>query len=357
MTLDPRKGGDAEMEPRPSEKPLEEQTPEQLHTQIHSYKRTIIRSAFLALTALVAIFALCLAWFVNNQRVSVSGVEIGADSPGFELAAVGSAGNYDKKLTDVPIGSETTLGRVTYRQTSGTDMDIRWVMSADSNLNNTGVTDGIAPNTSGKLTFYVIPYQNGDLTVDFTLSVMPYREQTGGGLAALATDADDTDSSTSAASDEQLRDLLEGHVLFFQGVDATGLYTDWIQDDTFTVTFADAQAGTPYPVTIYWVWPNVVGQMLLENPPYGALFSDAVRKQLQKDMTQNANRYFYGVSDSDWLTTAITDQNTDELSPFYNQADEQLGQNVDFISVQLIAQLGATPEETQTNGTQETITP
>jgi hypothetical protein len=110
-------------------------------------------------------------------------------------------------------------------------------------------------------------------------------------------------------------------------------------------------------VTIYWVWPNVVGQMLLENPPYGALFSQTVRKQLQKDMIQNANRYFYGVSDSDWLTSAITDQNTDELSPFYNQADEQLGQNVDFISVQLIAQLGATPEETQTNGTQETITP
>jgi hypothetical protein len=59
-------------------------------------------------------------------------------------------------------------------------------------------------------------------------------------------------------------------------------------------------------------------------------------------MTKNPSRYFYGVSDSDWLTAAITDKNTDELSPFYNQADEQLGQNVDFISLQLIAQLGTT---------------
>jgi hypothetical protein len=331
------------MEPRPSAKPLDEQTPEQLHTQIRSYKRTILRSAFLALTALVAIFALCLAWFVNNQRVSASGVEIRADTPGFELAAVGSASNYDNKLTDVAIGSEMTLGRVTYKQTSGTDMDIRWVMSDNSNLNNTGEAEGIAPNTSGQLAFYVIPYQDGDLTVDFTLSVTPYREQTEGGLTALAVDDEDTDSgSTGSVSDEQLRDLLEGHVLFFQGVDASGLYTDWIQDDTFTVTFSDAQAGTPYLVTLYWAWPNVVGQMLLEAPPYGALFSQAVRTQLQADMVKNPNRYFYGVSDSDWLTAAITDKNTDELSPFYNQADEQLGQNVDFISLQLTAQLGTT---------------
>jgi hypothetical protein len=298
-----------------------------------------------------------MAWFVNNQRVSASGVELRADVPGFELAAVGSAGNYDQKLTDVSAGTETTLGRVTYHQTSGTDMDIRWVMSGTSNLNNSGQAEGIAPNTSGQLAFYVIPYQDGDLTVDFTLSVTPYEEQTQSGLSALDAEAEAENTDSSSVSDEQLRDLLEGHVLFFQGVDAAGLYTDWIQDDTFTVTLSDARAGTPYLVTIYWAWPNVVGQMLLEDPPYGALFSQAVRTLLQEDMVQNPSRYFYGVSDSDWLTAAITDKNTDELSPFYNQADEQLGQNVDYISLQLMAQVGTTPEETQTNGTQETNTP
>ena len=67
-------------------------TPEEIKLEA---KRQIVRSAFLALAALIVIGVACYAWFANNRTVTanLSSVSLNADC--FELASVSYVGAFD----------------------------------------------------------------------------------------------------------------------------------------------------------------------------------------------------------------------------------------------------------------------
>ena len=70
---------------------LENLSPEELQERIQEEKKNAKRSLRFASTALLAIVAVCIAWFVANNRVTMTGTQISAENTvPFELASIGS---------------------------------------------------------------------------------------------------------------------------------------------------------------------------------------------------------------------------------------------------------------------------
>ena len=70
---------------------LENLSPEELQERIQEEKKNAKRSLRFAFTALLAIVAVCIAWFVANNRVTMTGTQISAENTvPFELASIGS---------------------------------------------------------------------------------------------------------------------------------------------------------------------------------------------------------------------------------------------------------------------------
>ena len=58
--------------------------------KITRYKKQAARSFVLAFTTLIAIIAVCIAWFVSNTKVTMTGTSISAENTvPFELASAG----------------------------------------------------------------------------------------------------------------------------------------------------------------------------------------------------------------------------------------------------------------------------
>ena len=93
----------------------EELTPEEYRQkaqdQIEHYKqqwKVFLRTGIFVLAALVAVIIACIAWFVSNSKVSISGSNIQAAGSEFDLAAAGTRVNngvYDN-LLDVQPGTD-----------------------------------------------------------------------------------------------------------------------------------------------------------------------------------------------------------------------------------------------------------
>ena len=70
-----------------SKKNMEDLSIEELHEQIENDKKQAKRSTVFAMTALIAIIILCIAWFVANNRVSGSSSAVSANDSGIELGS------------------------------------------------------------------------------------------------------------------------------------------------------------------------------------------------------------------------------------------------------------------------------
>ena len=80
-------------------KNLEDLSLEELHIEIEENKRQIKRSTTLALSALVAVIALCMAWFIANNVIRATTAQISADSNSpFELASVGGKADGGEEI-------------------------------------------------------------------------------------------------------------------------------------------------------------------------------------------------------------------------------------------------------------------
>ena len=66
--------------------------------KIKTYKKKVARSFILAFTTLIAIIAICIAWFVANNRVSGTNSSVSAQSSiPFELASMGVRQEAEEK--------------------------------------------------------------------------------------------------------------------------------------------------------------------------------------------------------------------------------------------------------------------
>ena len=213
------------MENKKKEKLTPEEYRQKAQDQIEHYKqqwKVFLRTGIFVLGALVAIIIACIAWFVSNSKVSISGLNIQAVGSEFELAAAGTRVNngVHDDLLNVQPGTDIKLSDVDYASTDGEHTSITWAITEVSNMNNKTET-GINPGSSGSLTFYIISHKDGKLSVTLNLAFTGY-----------SGEENAINSGDLTEVGEDIQQLLEGHILLFAGYDAkTNSYQNWISDD------------------------------------------------------------------------------------------------------------------------------
>lgn len=222
---------------------------------LKDFWKDFLVSGLFVLAAIVAIFA-CLAWFAANNRVSATGSTIAAKGPRFVLSGTqgGTAGKYDTQ--DNYASDSTSLA-----------------VNNLFNLNNMSTDGGLSPGSAGQLQLNVRPLCNDlhDITVEMTWEISVQTSVAGtGGTAA--------DASKNEEIINSLKDLVRGHILVFQGKDASGFYSNPLVPTTTTVTqdgasvtvitqsftipkssfyAADSNSTTETVTkTLYWIWPE-----------------------------------------------------------------------------------------------------
>ena len=365
-------------------KKKEELTPEEYRQQardeiseVKAEWKVFLRTGIIMFAALVAIIIACIAWFVSNNKVTISGTKVQSAGSEFELAAAAkpdsgsSAGVYDNLLAVQP-GTETSIGDKKFLATDGSHTSITWAITGDSNMNNNNTEDGIEPGASGKMTFYIISQKDGPLSVTLDLTLTGYTGE---------------ETSDLQEANEKAQQLLKGHVLLFAGYDSnTHSYKGWISEDAgswsmaldsggcvlsraengkLTWSVQNANKGTAYPVTIYWVWPEMLGSYLVKDQssigkrpilfPEDWNESSKHLTELPETLfatmcnSEDNNRYFYWKESKDFTETVkaekLNQMRTNfnpvmygTLAVYYNQADEYLGSNVRFVKLKLDAQ-------------------
>ena len=314
-----------------------------------------LKNNILLAGAVFAFILLTAAWFVNNSRVQAGGATVSAAADRkFELAAVGTTGEYDDILKSILgdivqdgdswsfiEGSETKTGT----KTSNGKGDIVWVMSDNQNLNNNNSnnsTGTIEPGNSGKLEFYVLPKDTSAHEFSFTLTVKGYKESDG--------------KYIQMSNSDKFYKLLSGHIQFFSSCDTNGKYGGRLEAtataEGITLTLHTDAVDTKKQVTIYWVWPYYVGDMILpdgngklSNDEKKTLFTNDLRSAIAGEMTgEKYGKYFENPID-DTLKGKIAEMvkgNIDEAAynviyTAYNNADKYIGENGEYILVQLSA--------------------
>ena len=245
---------------------LENLSPEELQKRIEEDKKNAKRSLRFAFTALIAIIAVCIAWFVSNNQVTMTGTQIESkNNLAFELASVGDRQNAEKdKLKNdnkniLSEGKKETFSKYNYKASTDRDSST-WSVKNNSQIYYTGSSqlawhlpeqENFYPGASGKLEFYLIPRQENLTRATITLELGGYTD--GNNQEAVKSD------------DIRLQELISGHILLFQNLDDEKGYSGWLGNwventntitNTFTVTADKFEKDVPYKITLRWVWPQ-----------------------------------------------------------------------------------------------------
>ena len=365
MSADNRRKPDERKQNKPEKLSVEE-----LHVRIAEDKKKAVRSLFMAFSALVVMVGFCIAWFVSNHRVNATGMNIeAANAQDFQLASKGKRQEAEQKYLKNEDGQNILNNGTAYLINSdgkmidasdGTDntetyyagfTNLAWRLDDDVTL---------MPGASGSMTFYIIPRKENLTSANLTFTLKAYEDDTKTGVAAVS-------------KDNQLQNLVMGHILFFRNRDADGSYAGWIAPDengsylmanseySFTVTPENKttfEKDKPYPVTLYWVWPNYIRNYIYTNQN-GSLFTNPdssdyqdLLKFLNKENFQNNeaeqkySKIFYVKPDSgaasakdstsgngNQINSNITDAVLNECNEAYNNADQYIGKNARYLYV------------------------
>ena len=104
---------------------IEQLSPEELEKEIENNKRKVARSIIFIAAAAIAFIAICIAWFVSNNRVSGTSGTVSAKYSGIEIGSEGKAGVHDDLLQRIKNGINTSQGG-----------SINWMLSENSNMKN-----------------------------------------------------------------------------------------------------------------------------------------------------------------------------------------------------------------------------
>lgn len=161
-------------------------------------KLLIIKIIPVAVLAFILI-AVSLAWFTIDKALDLDSFGMkSVDSP-FELKTVGSANVLKAEILDSNDYSKVTDGS---NITSDENSKIYWLLDEES-----GMTNGINPGSHGKLTFYVVPKQSGELEIKFKLGITGYVEKKSGDSI-----------SYEKITDENVTSFLNGHIMFLRNM-------------------------------------------------------------------------------------------------------------------------------------------
>ena len=350
---------------------MEQLPPEELAKEIEKNKRKVARNIVFIMAAIVAFIAICIAWFVSNNRVNGILGGISAKKSGIEIGSRGRGGVHDDLLKAIVKGItyESPESGKTGEHDTSQGGSINWLLSEDSNMKNydsgKSFNDtekqfrkdyAMEPGTKGKLDFFIKSYEGGSLSLDFTLDIAPY------------TMNGETAQPEAVRKDSTVAQLLSGHILYFLGEkqpNGTIKYT-WVEDGKFHIEIKGAEVGKEYEYSIYWVWPLNLSTILLnkgdeflngadvefdDKDPTGTL-----RNQIVTDMQTYPGKYFFSSLTGKLLDTTYAEveeiskihptggQNAADsynkqlfvdLSSYYNQADMKIGSEISFIRATL----------------------
>lgn len=339
---------------------------EELKKELWKRKKKARQSFVLVLAAAVAFLALGVAWFVSNNRVRIISGTISAGYSGIEIGSKGSQGVHDDILKQVK--SDLTYHLPGEGSTKQHDTSlggsINWLLNSESNMNNysegksfsdTGAKFrkdyAMEPGTKGRLDFFIKSYEEGKLSLEFSLDIVPY---------VMDGDTPKVVDKTSTAPQ-----FLSGHIVYFLGEtqNDTVTYT-WIKDGRFQIMIPKAEKDKEYNYSIYWVWPLNLSTILLNEQDEflnGSTieFDDkdatgALRNQIVTDMKEHPEKYFFssltgepldtnyeevkaieGIHKNSGANSTYDKQLFVDLSSYYNQADMKIGESISFITATL----------------------
>ncbi|WP_143055537.1 hypothetical protein [Ruminococcus sp. YRD2003] len=358
-------------------------------------KGSLIKFGSLAVFAFVVWIFATISWFSSNSTVSGNGMGVSVASPPFELEVRGNyiENNDDEEfsMADNEYSEGVDMDTLDAFQTSGQYGKIIW-RKTGANADDGHYSDGLVPNSHGKLTFWVVPNNTGTLDISFNFNIRgfigEYEEPENEDDDPILNDLlEITDSLTVANSDGLIKDaadlenknealeFIRGHILFFSDYNPTTHYYSGFLGTGRSIRFGDCinasgvkynagnavsvTSGQKYPVTIYWKWANTFEQMVYDanspkkdNPLFAPSPNDdrtAVFTYLSttKNSSEMTNKVFKGLSNSEVTSalsnvqnnTANIDSATHTLTDAYNNADSFIGNNVDYILIEMTASL------------------
>lgn len=306
---------------------------------LKDFWKDFLVSGLFVLAAIVAIFA-CLAWFAANNRVSATGSTIGAKAERYTIAAESDADAHVGYYERTPKEKQAI---------AGLDTTDAMTVTLGSNLNNE-TAGSLYPGARGKISFTVKPLV-GDLN-GVTINLSRVLKVTGVGVVE--------DGGTLTNDAQALLGLIKGHLLFFTSCE-NGYYSGRVVDGKIEIPKSEfceeGKTTNPtnksVPITLYWVWPEYFQNFVLtgntnyyknlfvsagdETPDYGAL---------QADMNTHKANYFYGsagstsAAEAPTVSAVMSSSDTAICSALYNNADEQIGDKVEYIQLRISAQEG-----------------
>ena len=345
------------------QKEIEELSLEELKKKIKKDKKKVAQNTVFIMAAAFVLIALCMAWFVSNNRVNGILGRISAKKSGIEIGSKGSQGVHDDILKEVKSGLTYHLANKESNLQHDTSQggSINWLLNENSNMKNysegKSFTDtgaklrkdyAMEPGTKGKLDFFIKSYEKGNLSLEFSLDIVPYVMNQEGKPQVV--------DKTSIASQ-----LLSGHIVYFLGETQNDTVTHiWIKDGRFQITIPNAEQNKEYYYSIYWVWPLNLSTILLNEQDEflnGSTieFDDkdatgALRNQIVTDMKEHPEKYFFSSLTGSPLDTSYKEVKAIEgihsseanstydkqlfvdLSSYYNQADMKIGKSISFIT-------------------------
>ena len=301
------------------------QTADEHVKTLKDFWKDFLVSGIFILAAIVIIFA-CLAWFAANNRVSATGNGISAKGPRYTITSV---------VTD---GQDSHAGVYDDSTTMEKESDeLSFSVTNSSNLNNY-TQEGLYPGASGVLSFTVTPYVDdiGDITISLFRIIQ---------------------TKNSAKDTTALINLLKGHLLFFTA--KKGDYYSGRVTDSITIisdNFHKDGKLAPMTVNLYWIWPEYFQNYVLTGNVgyYKNLFAsvgevDSDYNTLLDDMNGNPTSYYSGTVDGKTSVKADPEMSSSDMTvgaALFNNADEKLGNEVDYLKIKLKAQESKTQEGT-----------
>ena len=316
-----------------NKKSMEDLSKEEIHEQIENDKKQAKRSTVFAITALIAIIVLCIAWFVANNLVKgTSGAISGKSNNPFELASVGSTRQDNNKLPLTDGKSEKIKSYYDCEAGKMVDKEQDYQVGIADLAWYANDRKAMYPGERGKLEFYLIPTQAGAGRTEAEVTL---------NMEAYQVSADDNKAEKYA--DATLQKLVNGHVLLFQNLNNTKGYSGWLYREgvnKITVKAPDGgfQKGVPYKVTVYWIWPKYFRNYVYNSrSAYGDLFADITDNADYTNLNIYVNAHkenlLYGGTIADEINSSIPDEVLDNCSKYYDQADEYIGQKKCYIYI------------------------
>ena len=287
---------------------------------------------FFAAVIIVAIAVGTAAWFASNKEVSGNNMVVSAQDDSFEIEVITKA---EKESLIANYMSEN--GYETEKRTSASVQDVFFTLENE----NTNIdSKALRPGAYGTLQFYLLPGEE-DYTLSFDIILQGARLKTDGSLETIA----------ESDADGEVLDLLKGHILIFSSCE-NGKYSGRIKPGEHVYSYSTlehsdekivAEGETKYPITFYWIWPKTFAQMVLLDGAtklHGkGIFDDPLERQaMLDDMDENPGFYFKGLS-AGYARNRLASYRVVpvELSDAYNDADQEIGESVRYVVIELIA--------------------